>query len=291
MEEKKASKTAVQMALSRAIESSKPEDERVCYDPFAKHFLNTTYTVFSSNRLLRWVTVHLMEHLFPGHNYYVVVRTRYIDDYLRDCIDQGIKQLIIMGAGYDSRAYRFDGLKKIKVIEVDHPATQAKKKEKIKKIFGSLQVHVVYVAVDFTNEKLSEKLLQNGYDKNLKTLFIWEGTTPYLTAEAIDETLSFVSSNEGKGSSILFDYILKSVVDGTCKLEEAKNEFERMAKTEEPFTFGMKENKVESFLNERGFYNVKDAGSEDFKKAYFKDKHQKRKIKSWWRIVYATIKP
>ena len=103
--------------------------------------------------------------------------------------------------------------------------------------------------------------------------------------------MAFLSSNEGKESSILFDYTLKSVVDGTCKMEGAKNEYERMAKTDEPFTFGIKENKVESFLNERGFYNVKDAGSKDFKKAYFGEKHQNKKIKSWWRIVHATIKP
>jgi methyltransferase (TIGR00027 family) len=225
-----------------------------------------------------------------GHHYYVIARTRYIDDFLQECCANEIQQVVIMGAGFDSRAYRFDDLKEIKVFEVDHPATMAIKKEKIQKELGSLPNHVVYVPIDFLKEKLSDKLVQCGYNGNLKSLFIWEGTTPYLIPESVDETLAFVSSNSGKDSSIIFDYILKSVVDGTCDLEGAKNEFEKMNKTSEPLTFGIEKEKIESFLVDRGFQNVKDVGSEYLKELYFKDQHRNRKIKPWWRIVHATTK-
>jgi len=290
MKKEKSSETAVQMALSRAIESLKTEKERICYDPLAKDFLTLKYKILIQNKLLRNSVVKIIDQLFIGHHYYVIARTRYIDDFLQECIANEIQQVVIMGAGFDSRAYRFDDLNKITVFEVDHLATMTKKKENIQKELGSLPNHVVYVPIDFLKEKLSDKLVQCGYRGNLKSLFIWEGTTPYLNPESVDETLAFVSSNSGKDSSIIFDYIIKSVVDGTCDLEGARNEFEKMNKTSEPLTFGIEKEKIESFLVDRGFQNVKDVGSEYLKELYFKDQHRNRKIKPWWRIVHATTK-
>jgi len=290
MKKEKSSETAMQMALSRAIESLKTEEERICYDPLAKDFLTLKYKILIQNKLLRNSVVKIIDQLFIGHHYYVIARTRYIDDFLQECFANEIQQVVIMGAGFDSRAYRFDDLKEIKVFEVDHPATMAIKKEKIQKELGSLPNHVVYVPIDFLKERLSDKLVQCGYSGNLKSLFIWEGTTPYLIPESVDETLAFVSSNSGKDSSIIFDYILKSVVNGTCDLEGAKNEFEKMNKTSEPLTFGIEKEKIESFLIDRGFQNIKDVGSEYLKERYFKDQHRNRKIKPWWRIVHATTK-
>jgi methyltransferase (TIGR00027 family) len=290
MKKEKSSETAMQMAFSRAIESLKTEEERICYDPLAKDFLTLKYKILIQNKLLRNSVVKIIDQLFIGHHYYVIARTRYIDDFLQECFANEIQQVVIMGAGFDSRAYRFDDLKEIKVFEVDHPATMAIKKEKIQKELGSLPNHVVYVPIDFLKERLSDKLVQCGYSGNLKSLFIWEGTTPYLIPESVDETLAFVSSNSGKDSSIIFDYILKSVVNGTCDLEGTKNEFEKMNKTSEPLTFGIEKEKIESFLVDRGFQNIKDVGSEYLKERYFKDQHRNRKIKPWWRIVHATTK-
>ena len=289
MKTEKSSKTADQMALSRAIESLKSEHDRICFDKYAQDFLSTKYSILIRAKIMRLFIVWVMEHLFLGHNYYVVTRTRYIDDYLSDCIAQGIEQLVIMGAGFDSRPYRFDDLKKIKVFEIDHPATQARKKEKVKRIYGSLPAHVVFVDVDFGREKMETKIASSGYDNNLKTLFIWEGTTPYITLEALDKTLAFVSSNSGPGSSIIFDYILKSVVDGKCRFEGAMNEFRYMARTSEPLISGLEEDKIVSFLHDRGFHNVKDVGADFLKKLYFSNKYPYRRIKPWWRIVCGTV--
>ena len=289
MKKEKSSKTADQMALSRAIESLKSEHDRICFDKYAQDFLSTKYSILICAKIMRLFIVWVMERLFLGHNYYVVARTRYIDDYLSECIAQGIEQLVIMGAGFDSRPYRFDDLKKIKVFEIDHPATQARKKEKVRRIFGSLPAHVVFVDVDFAHENMETKIALSGYDKNVRTLFIWEGTTPYITLEAIDKTLAFVSSNSGPGSSIIFDYILKSVVDGTCRLEGAMNEFRKMARTSEPLISGLEEDKIVSFLHDRGFHNVKDVGADFLKRIYFSNKYPDRRIKPWWRIVCGTV--
>ncbi|MCX5848557.1 MAG: class I SAM-dependent methyltransferase [Deltaproteobacteria bacterium] len=288
MKKEKSSKTAVQMALSRTIESLKKEEERICDDPLAKDFLTPKYKILIQNKLLRNSVVKIIDQLFIGHHYYVVARTRYIDDFLQECIANEIQQVVIMGAGFDSRAYRFDYLKEITVFEVDHPATMSKKKEKIQKILGSLPNHVVYVPIDFLKEKLSDKLVQCGYNRKLKSLFIWEGTTPYLNPESVDDTLACISSYSGKGSSIIFDYILKSVLDKTCKYKGAKREFAYMKKTSEPFTFGIEEYKIIPFMEERKFNNIVSVGSDDLKKIYLKN-DKTMVIKEWWRIVHANV--
>ena len=170
------------------------------------------------------------------------------------------------------------------------PLRQERKKEKVERIVGALPENVIYVPIDFCREKLSEKLVSSGYDEKSKTFFIWEGTTPYITAQALDETLAFVSSRSGIGSSIVFDYILKSVVQGTCELEGAKREFTHMAKTSEPLILGIAECEIESFLCTRGFCGIKDVGSDDLKEAYFNGRDSSIRIKPWWRIVRAAVR-
>lgn len=149
---------------------------------------------------------------------------------------------------------------------------------------------VEYMAIDFNIEKMGEKIFQGRYDKSLKTFFIWEGTTPYITREAFDETLDFVKSNSAKGSSIIFDYILRSVVEGNCNLDGAMNEYARMSKTSEPFIFGIEESEIGQVLAKRGFSLISDAGPEYFSSKYFCDKKTIPKIKPWWRIAHAEVR-
>lgn len=291
MEKEKPSKSAEQVTLSRYIESLKPEKERLCYDPYAKEFITTKlYSLLPRSGILRYFTANvLMEFLVRGHNYYVIMRTRYIDDYVNKCVNDGIQQMVIMGAGYDTRAYRFEKIKNIPVFEIDYPTTQEVKKAIIKKIFGSLPENVVYIPIDFIKEKLIDVLFANKYKPGLKTLFIWEGTTPYITAESVDKTLSFVASYSGKGSSIIFDYILKSVIDRTCRFKGAVWEFDYMKKKGEPYTFGIEEDTIMQFMKERNFKNIAGAGSDELKKIYL-IYNKKITIKEWWRIVHADIK-
>jgi len=294
MKEGKPSWTAELGAALRAAEWLAPEDERVCHDPFAKDFLGPIFGTIAKSRLLTRIAVWFSERIAPGMVGYIAGRVRYIDDYLEGCIDDGIEQLVILGAGYDSRAYRVDILKgKVKVFEVDHPATQTVKMEKVKKIFGSLPHHVVYVPIDFENQKLDERLFESGYDKNLKTLFIWEGVTYYITPEAVDTTLAFVAKNSGEGSSIIFDYVFQSVLDGTCGVAEVnrgRKAYERIGTplTSEHPRFGVEEGTIEGFLSERGFYQVENVTGDHFESAYSKGATQNKKL---WSTVYATVKP
>lgn len=298
MKEGRPSFTAELTAVARAAESMKPENERVCYDPLAKHFLGTTFSIVAKSQFLTMIALWVVERVIPGLEGDVIGRVRYIDDHLKSCIDEGLEQLVILGAGFDSRPYRFGELNgRVKVFEIDHPATQKVKKEKIKKVFGSLPNHVVYIPMDFNKEKLEHKLFEAGYDKGLKTFFIWEGVTMYLTSEAVDEILAFVAKNSGEGSSIVFDYIYKSFLDetsgleGVGRIEKIRKAYELLDEpiTDERFTFGIPEGAITEFLSKRGFYQIKEVTCEYLKSTYFQGVNGKRNVLCLCGFVRASV--
>ena len=218
MKAARSSTTAEQMALSRAIETRKPPAERICCDPLAERFLGAKYRMLLWGRPFRDVVEGQIERRFAGHHYYVIARTRYFDDLLQQRLAGGAEQLVILGAGYDSRPYRFaDRLSGVQVFEVDHPATSAAKQAKIRALIGEIPANVSYVAVDFTVDNFADKLLASGYRTTRPTVFLWEGVTPYLDQAAVDAVLGFVTTNAAAGSAIVFDYILRSVVEGTAR--------------------------------------------------------------------------
>lgn len=285
MRKKQSSMTAAGIALARAIESEKPADERVCYDPYARQFVpGWMYHIFGF-----FIRSGYAERRGPGVNGFLLARERYIDDVLQNYLNEGIQQVIILGAGYDSRAYRFDLSGRVKTFEVDHPATQADKKEKVRRVFGKIPEHVTYVPVDFITQTLSERLPASGYEPGLTSLFIWQGVSMYLTAEAVDATLEFVVNNSAPGSAIVFDYLYQAVLDGIQKHIEVSNMRRYRLMTGEGLTFGIPEGWVGEFLQERGFRGVKDINTTELKAAYFTGKNASRKVTGGYGIVIGQV--
>jgi len=134
-------------------------------------------------------------------------------------------------------------------------------------------------------------LFESGYKKDLKTLFILEAVTEFITPQAVDETLAFVSNNSGEGSSIVFDYLYKSVVDGTSQLKCAKESREALARRGEAYKFGLEEGTIRDFLFQRGFLPIEIANWEFLKNAYFKGKNENRVVLQWVEYVHAKVKP
>jgi methyltransferase (TIGR00027 family) len=181
----------------------------------------------------------------------VHVRTRHIDAVFEDSLKSGARQVVILGAGLDSRAYRPpDGVRQTRVFEVDFPPTQEYKKKRVREIMGVLPSHVAYVPVDFTKDDLGTELGKGGYDRTLKTIFVWEGVTFYLPEAAVDATLRFVSANSAPGSRIIFDYFLAS---GLKKPTPALNDvMKRLETVREPLIFGLPDDDPEGFIGRRG---------------------------------------
>jgi methyltransferase (TIGR00027 family) len=133
-------------------------------------------------------------------------------------------------------------------------------------------------------------LFDCGYDRRLKTLFIWEGVTMYIAADAVDATLAFVAQNSGAGSSIIFDYIYRAALDGTLKENEVKSMQRWRGVTGEGLVFGIGKGRVEEFLAARGFENIVNVDSESLKSAYFAGGNQKaRVVAPVYAIVHATV--
>lgn len=284
----RSSKTAMVVAWHRFDESQMPEGERICYDPYAVHFMSPEMLAQYRDPIKLKAAREYWERLIPGMGNSIRARVRYFDDFVKKSIDEGLEQLVIMGAGYDTRAYRIECLKdKVKVFEMDYPDTQGVKTNKIKEIFGRLPDHVFYVPVDLVTDDLGQRLLAKGYDRSRKTLFLMEGILMYLQPEAVDEILSFIKDNSGKGSSIIFDYYLESVIDGTCEVGRNIRDFSKQVG--EPLLFGIKEGTVETFLAERGFSKIKNVTSEDYNKVYFQGVNEGRTVSSLLNFVHAVI--
>lgn len=298
MKEGKASLTAELTTAARAAESMRRPNRRLCYDPLAREFLGRPLRMVARSALLTRLVLWIAERLAPGVPGEVLSRTQYIDDCLKARIDDGIEQLVILGAGYDSRPYRFKELRgRVTVFEVDHPATQEVKRRRVQKLHGRLPDGVVFVAIDFESERLDSMLLGSGYDRNLKTFFIWEGVSYYLTASAVDETLGFVVNNSGSGSSIVFDYAYEKVLEGASdarQITRALAAWERVAApltTAEHFVFGIEEGTIEEFLSARGFSQIVNINHNFFESAYFKGMKQGRDVSRICGFVHATVGP
>lgn len=253
--------------------SRKSRGERICYDPCAKYFVRPWVKGVIGLAILSGIA----EWQGPGAMAFQVARARYIDDYLSSSIADGLRQSVILGAGFDSRAYRFPGLKgQVKTFEVDHPATQRVKLARLEKTFVSVPKHVTYVPVDFDRDNLGDRLYSSGYDNKLKTLFIWEGVTFQLRRSAVDDTLGFVAHNSGPGSSIIFGYTHKPVSNGIAG---------------EGLVFGIEEGKVGEYLERRGFDHAVSVTGDDLHRMYFKGANESRKVAPAYCIVNATVMP
>lgn len=284
------SKTAMGVLLARLAESRKPEGEQICYDPYAMHFVGEDFMKYAiKNPEKVKAAAEQRERFLPGMDNAIRARVRYFDDFLRMSIEEGLGQLVILGAGYDTRDCRIEGVKRFRTFEVDHPVIQTIKKEKIETILGSLPDHVVYVPMDLVKDDLGQKLLEMGYDPSKRTLFLMEGLIYYLPPKTVDEILSFIVKDSAKGSRILFDYYPQSVVDGDCELEAGRNLPSHLAQLGEPLLFGIEDGAVETFLKERGFSKVKNVTSDDYKKAYFKGVNEGRAVFSLLYFAYAEI--
>jgi methyltransferase (TIGR00027 family) len=144
--------------------------------------------------------------------------------------------------------------------------------------------------VDLGTEDLGQKLLDAGYNRSLRTLFLMEGLIYYLSPAVVEEILSFISKNSGKGSSIIFDYFPRSIVDENSLCELGTYIRRGFAQMGEPLLFGIEEGMVESLLTERGFSQICNVTSEDYKRAYFHGVNEGRAVCDLMSFVHARIK-
>jgi methyltransferase (TIGR00027 family) len=282
MKQEQSSTTAEGMALVRAIEAQKPEGVRICYDPIARSLVNPI-SVFLSKLV---INSGIYERIGPpGAIAFITARERYIDDFLKVCLNEGLDQVVILGAGFDTRAYRIPGIEKAQVFEVDHPATQAVKLKRLEKVIDPLPDHVTFVPVDFNTQTLGERLPANGYNEQGKTLFIWQGVTMYLTPEGIDSTLAFITNHSGPESAVIFDYFYNETLRD-MKMKTTRRITRAIG---ERLIFGIDEGYIEPFLVRRGFRDVRNVDAEELEQLYFTGPNAGRVISTGAAIASARV--
>ena len=262
--EQKPSKTAGIVCFFRACANKEKNKQIRGPDNLAKIYLkgfDSLLLTFSK------LTLTIAKRKVPGTYEYVIARTKFFDEVFKQALTENIPQIVFLGAGYDTRPYRFkDCIRQTEIFELDVPTTQQIKKQFLKKSNIPIPDKLHFVSINFNKENLNQVLTEAGFKRDKKTLFIWEGVTEYLTPEAVDTTLEFIRQNSG--NTVAFNYIYKSVVDGTCDYYGAKEIVEAASESDEPYQFGIEEGKLEQFLRDRGFEAVAHYTAEELEKKY-----------------------
>jgi len=253
--EKRASRTAAFTCVSRACACMEKDERFRGPDHLARMFLPLGARLAVRVPALRRLFVKRMAP--PGIYEYVLARTRLLDRFFVEALDRRADQIVLLGAGFDTRALRFrERNQGTRIFEVDIRTTQEAKLDLLRRRRIPLSGDVAYVAVDFNRESTARALSEAGYAEGVQTLFLWEGVTMYLTPEAVDETLAFVRASAAPGSRIAFDYVYGSVLRGENRYYGEREIVRTVQRAGEGWRFGIEEGGVETFLSTRGLQPV-----------------------------------
>lgn len=286
-----ASRTAQHNALFRALESSLPADRRLFCDPLARSFLSWPLSLVADlGRIpgLRPLVPRFIDHRWPGARPALLARTRLIDEEIAACLGQSPEQLVILGAGFDSRAYRLPGLDDLAVFEVDHPDTQAAKRAALGRAMAEAPKHVRFVASDFSEGDLATVMGAAGYDESLRSFILWEGVTGYLTEAAVDATLGWCS-RASTGSRLLFTYLHRDVLTRPEAFVGTQRLFASLERAGEPLRFGIDPNELPHFLAARGFSLESDVGAAEYRQRYYGEAARGMRGHEFYRVATARI--
>ena len=195
----------------------------------------------------------------------IVARSRYAEDNLRAAVDRGVSQYVLLGAGLDTFAYR-NSYPRLHVFEVDHPSTQAWKRELIAENQVYIPENLTYVPVDFEQQSLIECLEVSGFDAGQPVFFAWLGVIPYLTLVAFRATIAFVAA-QAPGSGIVFDYAQPRDVLPAIEQREFDSLSARVRLAGEPFQLFFTPEQMAAELS--GFLQVEDLGAAEVTARYF----------------------
>lgn len=197
MKPNQPSRTALMIARQRAAHQVLDHGS-ILDDPFALKILRE-----DEKDVLQFANQHPLASI---GRLFTAARSRIAEDALSRAVERGVRQIVILGAGLDTFALRNPhGAGEIRIYEVDHPATQAVKRERLAEAQIALPPSLIFVPVDFEQDEVGEKLVAAGFQQNAPAFFTWLGVVPYLTEDAIDRTLDYISSIQN--SEVVFDYM------------------------------------------------------------------------------------
>ncbi|PKK83641.1 MAG: hypothetical protein CVT49_07750 [candidate division Zixibacteria bacterium HGW-Zixibacteria-1] len=244
-------------AGAKAFELSLPAEKRIIQDQYAPYYSGK----------IGMQMVQKMHTLNPSIRKAIVLRARYMDDYSKQCMNDGFEQVVLLGAGYDSRYLRVREFRNIRVFELDLESTQLIKKTLTRRLLGRLPANVTYVTMDFSKDSITEKLVKAGFAFDKRALFIWEGVTLFLNQEIVSETLGRLAEL-GPNNRIVFDFVPPELVDDETDYKGNRLLLELCASIKEPLTFGCTPQKMSETLRITGFSGINIISMREANKIY-----------------------
>jgi methyltransferase (TIGR00027 family) len=232
-------------AGAKAFELSLPPEKRIIDDPLAPYYAGA----------VGMKMVAAMQTINPSIRKAIVLRARYMDDYSRRSLQDGFEQVVLLGAGYDSRFLRIKEFRSIRIFELDLESTQQIKKALTRRLCGGLPENVTYVSLDFSKDSVRQKLMAAGFQKEKRTLFIWEGVTLFLNEAILAETLGHLVEM-GKGNRVVFDFVPPELVDDATDYQGNRKLIQLCAAIKEPLTFGCRPEKMKEILKGVGLDKI-----------------------------------
>jgi len=202
---------------------------------------------------------------------FIALRTRFAEDALATAVERGVRQLVVLGAGLDTYAYRGPLRDRLRIFEVDHPSTQAWKRQRLAGAGIPVPAWLTFAPIDFEQQTLAEGLAAASFDRDQQTFFTWLGVVPYLTEEAIWSTLEFIAGLPN-GAHVVFDY--SNPPDSfSPEMRDFHDRREaRVAELGEPWMNYLDSDQLRTKLIGLRFTEVEDLGPQQIASRYFPDR-------------------
>jgi methyltransferase (TIGR00027 family) len=268
--EQMPSNTAQFTALWRAVANRDKQTATIESDFMAAYFLPSLLQFAIRFNIVRARAKRKSQKLVPGMNDTIIARTTCFDKLFKEAVNEGIPQIVLLVAGYDSRAYRFGALNStVKIVELDIAATQNKKRKYLQRAKVAIPGNVTLMPINFNRESLLEVLNKAGYDHGRRTLFLWEGVSFYLEPEAVKRTLAFVRSAH-RASIVVFDYIILVPEEKRGEYHGYKELALMMQKrhANEKIRFAVGEGELDAYLSDNGLKLVSHLDNKEIEQAF-----------------------
>jgi methyltransferase (TIGR00027 family) len=271
-----------QMALAAARHRAAHqvlEQGRIFTDPLALRILGDHDAAAAVRRAREYPATRKMRT-------FVAARSRFAEDTLARALDRDVCQVVILGAGLDTYAYRCPHGDRLRVFEVDHPATQMWKWHLLQEAAIPKPDALTFVAVDFERESLADGLSGAGFDRDVPTYFFWLGVVPYLTEEAVWSTFAFIGGLS-RGAHVVFDY--SDPPESLTPEARARHDARavRLASLGEPLLTHFDPDRLRAGLVDLGFTRIEDLGPRQLAERYYPDQSGSRSSRGG-HVVYAA---
>ena len=274
--DQKPSQTALFAALRRALAYKDYHNDKFGPDYLAESFLPFHFKLFLRFQKTREYIKNKLDIALPGLNEFMIARTVHFDHYFSDALQNQFPQIVLLGAGYDTRAYRFANLNQnTRIFELDAAPTQTRKISCLQKAGVALPPQVNFVPIDFNKEALGTTLENAGYAPLDKTLFIWEGVTYYLDQSSVEATLAFFRDHAQPESILGFDFITSTTGENDSRY--GIKEFTQTMQAQhanEALTFSLADEEIESFLMDQGVKVVACLNNQEIEQRYLLDENK-----------------